>query len=310
MVRKALSRFPFTRVAFYFPIFLIFLFYSIEIKAQRFGGNPTSLKFNQINTDTVRVIFPRGMEKEGARVADIAHYLSRTTTNTIGEKRKKINIVLQNQTTVTNGYVALAPWRSEFYLTPQQNSLNLGSLPWVDNLAVHEYRHVQQYMNFRKGLSTVAYVIAGEEGQTVANAAAVPDWFFEGDAVFQETLVSEQGRGRLPDFFNGYRSLWEAGKQYSYMKLRNGSYRHYVPSHYQLGYQLVAYGREKYGEEFWKNVTNDAVRFKPLIYPFQGALKKHAGINFSDFVKNATEYFKDEKTITAFNAGNPVTQQH
>jgi hypothetical protein len=102
-------------------------------------------------------------------------------------------------------------------MTPLQNSLQLGSLQWNEQLALHEYRHIQQYMNFRKGLSKLAYYVAGEEGQSVANAAAVPDWFFEGDAVFQETLVSEQGRGRLPEFFNGYRSLWEAGKKYSYM---------------------------------------------------------------------------------------------
>jgi hypothetical protein len=37
--------------------------------------------------------------------------------------------VLQNQTTISNAYVGLGPFRSEFFLTPAQNSFELGSLP-------------------------------------------------------------------------------------------------------------------------------------------------------------------------------------
>ncbi len=267
---------------------------SFHATAQRFGGNPPSLKWRQIDTDTVKVIFPKGLEKEAERVVTMSHLLNRKTGSTIGGDHRKINVVLQKNTVVSNGYVGLAPWRSEYYMTPLQNSLQLGSLPWVDNLVIHENRHVQQFMNFRKGLSKFAYIVAGEEGQAVANSAAVPDWFFEGDAVFQETMVSGQGRGRLPDFFNGYRSLQLAGKRYSFMKLRNGSLKDYVPDHYQFGYPLITYGRNKYGEDFWKNVTQDAVRYKPLFYPFQGAVKKHAGITYKEFVKKAFDYFEEQ----------------
>jgi hypothetical protein len=274
-------------------IFLLFLS-TLHTQAQRFGGNPPSLKWRQIDTDTVRVIFPKGLENEAARVVNMSHLLNRKTGSTMGTDQRKINIVLQKNTVVSNGYVGLAPWRSEYYMTPLQNSLQLGSLPWVDNLVIHENRHVQQYMNFRKGLSKLAYIVAGEEGLAVANSAAVPDWFFEGDAVFQETMVSRQGRGRLPDFYNGYRSLKLAGKQYSFMKLRNGSLKDYLPDHYQLGYILTTYGRKKYGDDFWKNVTQDAVRYKPLFYPFQGAVKKHAGVSYRSFVKDAFDYFNGQ----------------
>ena len=113
--------------------------------------------------------------------------------NTIGQQRK-INIVFQNQTTISNGYVGLAPFRSEFELTADQNSFELGSLPWQQQLAIHEYRHVEQYNNFRVGLSKAFYYLFGEGGQALANSLSVPNWFFEGDAVFQETLVSSQGR--------------------------------------------------------------------------------------------------------------------
>ncbi|HEX8333102.1 MAG TPA: hypothetical protein VF622_10790, partial [Segetibacter sp.] len=262
--------------------------------AQQFGGNPSSLKWRQISTDTVRVIFPAGLEEIGKRVASVIHELQKNHSSTIGNKLRKVNIVLQNQSTITNGYVGLGPFRSEFYLFAPQNSFELGAQNWADLLAVHEYRHVQQFNNFNIGLAKLATIVLGQEGQAVANAMAVPDWFFEGDAVFTETALTHQGRGRLPDFFKGYQSLFREGKNYSYMKLRNGSYRDFVPHHYPLGYMLVAYGREKYGADFWKNVSQDAARFKPLIYPWQGAVKKHSGIKYKQFVNEAMSHYKTQ----------------
>lgn len=264
--------------------------------AQHFGGNPPSIKWRQINTDTVRVIFPQSLHQMGTEVAAIVHHLARSSLSTIGGRTRKIDIVLQNQTIRSNGYVGLGPYRSEFYLTPRQNNFELGSLPWHHSLALHEYRHVQQFNNFRKGLSRVMYYAFGEQGQGFANSTAVPDWFFEGDAVDQETRYSLQGRGRLPYFFNPYRSLWAAGKDYSWMKLRNGSYRDMVPDHYRLGYMLVAYGRGRYGNDIWRNISGEAAAFRGLFYPFQRAFRNHTGQRFGAFRDEALETFREGKT--------------
>ncbi|WP_018617024.1 TolB family protein [Segetibacter koreensis] len=291
----------------YLFVVAIVLFYALPGTAQEFGGNPSSIKWRQISTDTARVIFPAGLESAGERVASIIHDLQKNHAATIGNRLKKINIVLQNQTTVSNAYVGLGPYRSEFYLFAPQNSFSLGSLNWVDNLSIHEYRHVEQYSNFDVGLSKLASILFGQQGQALANAAAVPNWFFEGDAVFNETSLSQQGRGRLPAFFNGYKSLYLEGKEYSYMKLRNGSLRHYVPDHYDLGYLLVAYGREKYGRDFWKNVTHDAAAFKPLFYPMQGAVKKFAGVSFKRFTTNAFAFYNNQWQQEKEQAPNFIT---
>jgi hypothetical protein len=260
--------------------------------AQRFAGHPPGTRWKQINTDTVRVIFPSGFERQAADVVATAHALGYRTQGSIGNKLRKISIVLQPRTTITNGYVALGPWRSEFMLTPNQNSFELGALPWHRFLALHEYRHIQQYTNFNKGVSKAFSFLFGQDGLSLATSAAVPNWFWEGDAVYQETLMSTQGRGRLPYFHNEFRSLWMANKNYSWMKLRNGSLRDFVPDHYKLGYMMVAYGREKYGEEFWKKVTDDAVRYKGLFYPFQRAVKKYSGKDYKTFRAEALSYFE------------------
>jgi hypothetical protein len=274
--------------------FTFLLFFSFNGFSQIFGGNPSSLKWKQINTSASRVIFPEGLDSVAKRITNIISFINEPTENTIGKKSKKINIVLQNQTTISNGYVGLGPFRSEFYLTPDQNSFSLGSLPWPDQLTIHEFRHVQQYNNFNVGLSKIMRTVFGEEGQILSNNTAVPNWFFEGDAVFNETNLSKQGRGSLPSFFEGYRALWQAGKKYSWMKLRNGSYKDFVPDHYPLGYMLVAYGREKYGDQFWEKVTHDAAAFKSLFYPFQHAIKKYSGENFVSFRNHALRFFKDQ----------------
>ena len=189
-------------------ICLVFFAFTIHaLQAQRFGGNPPSVKWQQINNEAARVIFPKGLDSSAARVSAVENVLSKATLPTIGQKQNKIDIVLHPNTIVSNGYVALGPFRSEFYLTPSQNSFELGSLRWQDMLAIHEYRHVQQYNNFNVGLSHAFRIVFGQEGQELANALAIPNWFWEGDAVYQETLVSQQGRGRLPFFFDDYRSL-------------------------------------------------------------------------------------------------------
>jgi len=264
------------------------------VRAQQFGGHPPSTKWNQINTDTLRVIFPAGLglEKQAADIAATTQKLSAQTLPTIGSRIRKVSIVLQPYTTISNAYVALGPWRSEFHLMPPQNPFELGATPWYHTLALHEYRHVMQFNNFRKGLSRVAYYLFGQEGLAMANSAAVPNWFWEGDAVYQETLKSQQGRGRLPFFFNDYRSLWLANKNYSWMKLRNGSLRDFVPDHYRLGYMEVAYGREKYGADFRRKVTDDAARFNGVFYPFQRAVKKYSGVSYGTFRQDAIKYFK------------------
>lgn len=269
---------------------------------QEFGGNPPSLKWKQIDTDTVRVIFPKGQESRAQRVASLIYAMARDSASSLGNKIYKVDVVLQNQTTISNGYVGLGPFRSEFFLTAPLNNFELGSLNWVDALSTHEHRHVQQYNNFRNGASRLLYTLFGEEGLAVAINASVPDWFYEGDAVYNETRLSNLGRGRIPFFLNQYPSLWKAGKNYTWMKLRNGSLKDFVPTHYPLGYLLVNYGYSRYGSDFWQKVTRDASAFKGLFYPFQRAIRNHAGVNYRTFTREAFDFYK-EIEMPAINQG-------
>ena len=264
------------------------------LKAQNFGGNPAAIKWKQFDNATTRVIFPLGLDSQARRINAINQLLEKNTAYSIGGKQQKWAILLLNQTTISNGIARMAPILSEFYMTPNQDNFSSGSLRWDDNLIIHENRHIQQYSNFKSGLTKVFSFFLGQEGQLLANGMAIPDYFFEGDAVWQETLVSSQGRGRLPSFFNGTKALSIENKKYSWMKLRSGSYRDYTPDHYELGYQLVAYGYEKYGEEFWRKVTQDAVQFKGIFFSYEKAIEKYTGISYQQFRENAMKLFAEK----------------
>lgn len=267
------------------------LLWEFSAQAQIFGGDPARLRWQQVNTSTVRVIFPEGMEDQAQRITALVTNIDAYHRQSMSSKLKKLNIVLQNQTILSNGYVMLAPFRAEFQTTPPQQMNQLGSLPWLDYLTVHEYRHALQNMYFNVGISHLMRIAFGEAGQAFATDVAIPNWFWEGDAVFTETAFTPQGRGRLPSFFDAYRALAAAHFPYSWMKLRNGSYRDDVPNHYPLGYLLCAYGREKYGDSLWAKVTHDAAAYKHLFYPFSHALHDYTGKRVIPFYHDAMQYY-------------------
>lgn len=256
------------------------------LDAQTQGGNPPGIRWQQIRVPGARIIFDQANDSTAREVAKVISLMKTTS-------KQKVNILLQSNTLRSNGYVGLAPFRSEFYLSPPQNVFATGNGNWAQLLAVHEYTHVQQYRNLDTGLSHMAQVLFGEGGRALLNAAAVPNWYFEGGAVAAETKLSHYGRGRLPAFFEGFKALWDHGIDYPYMKLRNGSYKDFVPNHYPLGYMFYAYGEKKYGESFWERVSADAAAYKSILYPFQSSFKKHTNQSFPSFRREALHYYKN-----------------
>lgn len=76
-----------------------------------FGGHPPSVKWMQINTDILRVIYPEGQEEEAKRISNLINYLHKNHLTTVGTRTKKIDLVLQTNRVVSNGYVSLSPYK-------------------------------------------------------------------------------------------------------------------------------------------------------------------------------------------------------
>ncbi len=248
------------------------------------NGNPPNLEWQEISNESARIIFPKGLDKQAERVADIIDYLNKNNRTSIGELtyKKPIDIILQNQLTESNGFVTAAPFRSEFFTTAPQRGF-AGTNDWMDELAIHEYRHVLQLHNSRQGLTKLGKKLFGESTWIGLAFFSTPFWFTEGDAVMQETLLSKAGRGRSAGFLTQYRALHEAGIKYSYEKIRNNSYKSFLPDRYKTGYLMSLYGRKRFGNNMWKGVAGDAVKYKGLFWSFSQGLKKRTNMHSPQF---------------------------
>ena len=250
---------------------------SLNVFSQELGQLPAKIKWQKLETPAGKVIYPLGNEHAAQRVANIINYQQDSLTKSVGLNNYRTGIVLQSSGIVPNAYVALAPFRSVFYGAAPENIQSIGSTDWMDILSIHENRHIQQNSNSRYGLSKLLYYLQGETGWSLASNIAVPNWYFEGDAVWAETSFTLSGRGRIPNFSSQQRALAFSNTQYKYQKSRNGSYKDFVPDHYSLGYSMLSYLRNEKGADIMVPVIKDASAYKGIIYSFSRALKTHTG---------------------------------
>lgn len=246
-------------------------------KAQYFqtGQDPASLKWRQINTENFQIIYPDYYEEQAQKLAGIMEVVYQKGGTTLHYKPHKISIILHTQTVKSNGLVAWAPKRAEFYTIPHQGNY---AQDWIEQLAIHEFRHVVQIDKVNSEIPKIIKILLGQQGTALIFGAYLPWWFIEGDAVVAETAFSNSGRGRFPSFLVEHRAIAVEKGNYKYDKAYNSSFKDYVPNHYQLGYYLVGSARVRYGSELW-NAALDRVGTKPLsLAPFNIALKKRIGL--------------------------------
>ena len=182
--------------------------------------NTASLHWYRLSTPHFRVLYPDGFDSTAQRTVNRLESLYEPTSASLGKQPRRISVLLQNQTTTSNGFVSLFPRRSEFFAVSPQDPALLGTFNWLDLLAVHEYRHVVQNDKALQGYGRVLYSIFGNTGLGLP-LLTVPDWFAEGDAVSNETLLSTSGRGRIPNFDLGMRANLLAGPT---IQLRQSSF--------------------------------------------------------------------------------------
>lgn len=275
---------------------LIFLFstiFGISLKAQYYstGQDPASAKWSQIKTDNFQIIFQQQFNDKAQKVANLLESNYLKASKTLERKPKKISVILHNQTISSNGYVGWAPKRTEFYATPPQD-VNPDS--WLNVLCVHEFRHVVQVDKLNQGITKILSIVFGQQATGVM-VGQLPLWYIEGDAVCTETALLNFGRGRLPFFERGIKThLLSDEERYSFDKMLFGSYRDYVPNHYELGYQLTSYARYKYGSLIWSNVENyvakNSYTLLPTSFAFYKGLKKNIGLSQKELFNETYDY--------------------
>ncbi len=274
-------------------VLLNFFLLSFFVSAQEISiqnTNATSLKWYQVKTPGFNVLFPKGFEREALRVANNLEFIREPESSSMGVKPKPISIILQSQSSLSNGFVTLAPRRSEFYTMPPQNYNFAGTNDWLDLLSSHEYRHVVQYQRSIVGFNKFVYYVLGQQALSLTAFAAAPQWFWEGDAVATETAFTNSGRGRIPNFNLLFRTNLLEGRTFNYHKQYVRSYKNNIPDHYVLGYHMITYLRNKTNDaDIWDKVVTRAWTYPFIPFTFSRSIKKETGININQLYKEMAD---------------------
>lgn len=271
---------------------LLFIF-SINTFAQYFtmGNDPANIKWRQIKTPAVRLVFDEQFEEQALKLAAYMDSITPYVSASLNYSPKRINILIHNHTPIANGFVSWAPRRSEFFSIPSQNN---NSNLWLQHLAVHEYRHVVQMNKLNTGITKLAGCFIGQQAVGAVGGVLLPMWFLEGDAVITETALSNSGRGRSFDFINPVKAQIIEKKIYPYDKSYLGSYKDKLPNYYQMGYLLTAQNREKYGAELWEEAVYNTGKNAPFIHPFDRKIRKITGQKKRKLFYNTFNELKNE----------------
>jgi hypothetical protein len=257
-------------------ICILSFIYAYDANAQYYntGQEPASIRWKQIKTTHFKLVFPDYYEENARKLAGYLDTVYKYASATLDHHPKRIPLWLHTQSATSNALVAWAPKRMEFYTTPGQD---MYAQPWLEQLSIHEYRHVVQVDKLNQGFTKVLSWIFGQQGTAAVLGLYVPSWFMEGDAVVTETGLSYSGRGRQPLFEMKMRAIALEKGPYTYDKASMGSYRDFLPNQYELGYFLVAEGRRKYGPEIWEHSLNRIARRPYMVTPFQKGIKDISG---------------------------------
>lgn len=280
-------------------IFLFLLsFFFCQAQYYSTGQDRASIIWREIETDKFQLVYPDYFEKEAQRIANMLVELYRLNSKSLNVKPKKVSILLHAETTKSNGYFAWAPRRGELYTTPPNSGL---ANDWLEHLATHEYRHVVQMDKLHQGIPKFLNILFGEQIVPAILGYKVPLWFMEGDAVLSETLLSNTGRGRSPEFLQIMKAYLLSNKSwFGYDKAVLQSYNDFVPSRYELGYAMVANTNKNYGKDFFSTAL------------FKAGKRPYPWSNFAQYSFNAEErakvFEKLQKQFAEDNSSNKAIE--
>jgi len=298
----------------HYLLLIVILLLSTNVVAQYYvvGQDPASIKWKQLNSPYFNIIFPSGYEKKAQEYINLLELSRPSISSPYLNQNKKVKIVLHNRTVVSNAMVSPTPMHADFFEMPDQNTY---AQTWPKQLTLHEYRHVVQMQKLHQGTTNVLYYMFGDQAIGAIMGIFLPMWFVEGDAVFSETIYSESGRGRSPDFTMDLKAQVLNKNIYSYDKALYGSFRNYVPNHYTLGYQLVLNGFANYGNELWNSTLNKVAKRPYMLFPFTTSIKNITGKGKVNYYKSVLEtrkkqWSKIDSTKTSYSCIIPEKDKH
>ena len=269
-----------------FALLSILSAWNLHAQYYSWGADPARFRWMVAKGDKSTVIYPEHASEIGLTTHYFAERMKPYVSYGLQLPPLNMPFVVHPENMRSNGLVMWLPKRIEFLSSP---SIDGYSMPWIKQLVAHEYRHAAQYNNLNVGVVKFLSYLLGEQSSTVG-LIFLPLWMMEGDATMCETQASTFGRALQPSFTLEYRAMGDINNRYRNIdKLFCGSYRDFIPDHYQLGYQLVAQGDEM-AEEVMANKMGAFRARRPWYIISTGmTMKKLFGFNINTLFKSTFE---------------------
>lgn len=268
----------------------LFCFTMLTVQAQYFdiGQERASLKWQQLSASDFKVVYPDYYQANAIFTAATLNSWGQAISASLQTNTPFTPLLLHTRSTVSNAYTVWAPRRLEFLTIPPQD---IYPQPWLEQLVLHEYRHIAQISKLNQGFTKGLGIVLGQQAIPAMIGLFVPPWFLEGDAVAAETALTSTGRGRVAGFHNPLKALLADKGIYSYPKAVLGSYKDFVPNHYVIGYHIVAAGRSLYGTDIWSSVLDRVARKPFTLNPFSKGIAIKGGGDKQKLYRHSMQYF-------------------
>ena len=265
-----------------FFLLLTILIFPLTAAAQFYitGDDPGKLKWNYIDTEGYRIIYPQGADSlakvYGQKLEKYRIPISRTSGYMTGDGDGKIMPVVLHAHEDANGSVAWAPQRMDLFSIP--SAYEPIAMPWSTMLSVHESRHVTQMQFGQTEKHRVGKWLLGD-GWNMVSFLLYPNLTsMEGDAVVMETALTPSGRGRTADFLNYYWVAFEQGDFRKWFKWRFVSQLRYSPTYYALGYMTIGGYRYIYDQPYFvSNALHHAASHSADVGCLEAEVKRQTG---------------------------------
>lgn len=258
------------------------------------AGDDPAGRWMQIRTPGYRIVYPQSLpEQEALKYAEALEkytpYVGLSAGMTPGQFQwGNTPVILHAHTPWSNGSVAWAPRRMELYTIPEPYSPL--AMPWVDQLVIHELRHVSQMQLGYRGVLNPLNFVVGEMWNGAVAGIFSDRAVLEGDAVVAETALTASGRGRQAAFMNYYRVAFDHGDWRNWYRWRYGSFKYPAPDHYELGYMMISGMRVFYDMPDWTaRYYNEMLRCPWPLGKLNRASKRLAGEKLSTSFRNVME---------------------
>ncbi|MCG8453899.1 MAG: hypothetical protein MI717_12045 [Spirochaetales bacterium] len=273
-----------------FPIILILSTPNLLFAEESIPPGPWMMR----ETGRFELIYPQSLSDEAAALAITLDSTLHDVEKEIGVQRPyQWPLILTDDGVVANGFVGLLPRRSLWYAAPGEDFTPTSD--WWMLLARHEGRHMAQFSRVDHGATRVYHILMGEAGWAAGLFLSSPIWLLEGDAVVTETLHSQEGRGRNPEFTEIMGSWVSDGDLPSFRRSVNPSLRRHTPSPYAFGYSFWSYVRRTFGHDAMEEIFNTAGRFGLPILGLHAALKRVTGEKPRDIYTQMAQEIQDQR---------------